>query len=246
MRFISPSFLAFALLMSLFPWVEVRCSQPGAPLDYPVWHQNGWQAIVGDSTGGIPSDQELHRGGPNNPNAGPRPRPGKIEQKPPLAAAPLVGVCLGCTLAGTILGFALPMRRLRLILMGLLCCTALGTLITQMVVGFPLKEKKHDDILNFLMTLPPNELPAEARLWTYTSIYGPALYVTLAALFGAVIGVLVDALVPPRKRRPWEEDEDEDEDFDRPRRRRKRRLRFDEDDPPRHNRWQLRRDDDSP
>lgn len=252
MRFISPSFLAFALLMSVFPWVEVRCTQRGAPVgfgDYPVWHQNGWQAIVGDSTGGIPDERGFVPNNPNDPGGGRRPVPPPNGQKPPLDAAPLAGVFLGCVVAGTILGFALPTRKPRLILMGLLCCTALGALLTQTILGFPLKKKGHDDIMAFLQTLPPNQVRGDARNWYFTSGYTVWLYISLVAAFGAVIGVLADALVPPRKRRPWEEeDEDEEEDFDRRRRPRRRRRYEDEDEdepepPPRRNPWPPRRDD---
>ena len=58
MRFISPSFLAFTLLMSLLPWVEVRCDQVGAPASltgYAVVTQNGWQTVWGETTGNAPN-----------------------------------------------------------------------------------------------------------------------------------------------------------------------------------------------
>ena len=137
-------------------------------------------------TSNVPDQRTLFPEEFNRPNVGGRPIVPLLQgRKPALDPAPLVGVFLGCVLAGTILGFALPVRRPRLILMSLLCCAALATLITQMVLGFPLKDKTPEDILNFLQGQAPNQMPARARLFIYSTHYTAGLYLTLAVVFRA-------------------------------------------------------------
>src|SRR5207302_5912560 len=111
MRYVSPSFLVFALVMSLLPWVEVRCESVDAgPFGrYAVVTQNGWQAVLGEATGRVPTAQQL--GAPDN--RAQKELPKKIERD--LEPAPLVGVFLGCALAAAILGFTVPGRKTRLI-----------------------------------------------------------------------------------------------------------------------------------
>src|SRR5437868_12668248 len=105
MRFISPSFLAFTLLMALLPWVEVRCEQrTPAPfrLTYSVVEQNAFQVALGD----VRFDPLSNMGG-RQFNQPPGAKPLK-DQKPDIAAAPLIGVFLGLVLVGGMVGFTVP------------------------------------------------------------------------------------------------------------------------------------------
>jgi hypothetical protein len=250
MRFISPSFLVFTLLMSLLPWVEVRCEQLNSPPpfnEYPVLQQNAWQATWGGSSGNLPDERQL-RGRPFNPND-----PGGFNQlrpvwtKPDLAAAPLVGVFLVCVFAGVILGYALPSSNVRKLVMAALCVTALAVLITQIAIGFPLKRLTRPDVVKFLEVAMPNNAQWRGPQFIYTPAYTIWLYLALASTLGAGVGVLVEVLTPPRKRRPWEEEDDED-DYRRRKRRRRRDYDEDEDedefyDPGPRRRFRRREDD---
>src|SRR5438128_2314224 len=110
MRFISPSFLAFTLLMALFPWVEVRCEQ-GVPTPFRAYHsvvdQNAFQIALGDkSINSLPG--RINPGGVQFGNVPPK-------EKLDYAPAPLIGVFLALVLVGGIIGFTVPARKPRLI-----------------------------------------------------------------------------------------------------------------------------------
>src|SRR5262249_51777989 len=146
------SFLVFALLMSLLPWVEIRCETTEAlgPFNkYALVTQNAWQAMLGDTTGRPPPN--LDSGGAADRQKKALPKEGKADVEP----APLVGVFLAFALAGAVLGFTVPARKTRLVLMAVLCVGALGALVTQTALGFPLKKKDRADILNYLQEVAP-------------------------------------------------------------------------------------------
>ncbi len=230
MRFISPSFLMFTLLISLLPWVEVRCEQVGQPPpfnEFTVVSQNAWQAAIGDSSGQIPDRRQfgpVPGGRPWAPNGPP------VWKEPDLPAAPLVGVFLACVFAGAILGYALPSSRPRQALLGALCVTAVTVLVVQIAVGFPLKKLGRTDILAFLEAAAPQEAQWRGPNVVYTPTYTLWLYLSLMTALGGAVGVLVEVLNPPRKRRRWEDEEEDDEGDRGPPRRRRRRREEDEDD----------------
>jgi hypothetical protein len=237
MRFISPSFLAFALLMSLLPWVEVRCDQvaPTPLTGYAVVTQNGWQTVWGETTGNAPNVPEA---------ATKRDRRPAVE--PDVEPAPLVGVFLGLAVAGIILGYSLRPGKVRLAIMVAVCLGAAGALGAQTALGFPLKKKDPPSIQQYIEKAFPNNPEFRGPNYSFRTAYTPFFYLTLVAAGGAAVGVLAEALTPPRRRRRWE---DEEYDEDRPWWQ-KRRPRYEdddpsgEDDPPRYPRGPRRPRDD--
>ena len=216
MRFISPSFLSFTLLMTLLPWVEIRCEQRGAApfrLTYPVVEQNAFQVALGDVKFDPFSNPALR-------NRGGMPAQGQVKQKQPdIPPAPIIGAFLVCVLMATIIGFAVPMRKARLALMTVFTLGAGGTILAQVLLGFPLlKNAQTQQIFNFMDELGINDPQLRGPEISFSPGYTIWFYLALIGVVGGVAGVLVDFLNPPALRRPWEEEYD-----DRPRRRRRRR-----------------------
>jgi hypothetical protein len=247
MRYVSPSFLVVTLAVSLFPWIEIRCENripnPLGGGGWPIIQQNAFEIALGKTQnadfnrlGGNPNQvQQLNRqmqDGSNN-----------------TSPAPLMWAVLGGTLLGTIIGFAIPQRLSRLILMTIAVVSAGGGMIAQFVMGFPLfKEATPQRMEELMVALDPQNRNQFITTTGYTLFF----YVACLGLAGGAIGVLVDLLNPEKAQSP--RDEDEDDQF--PRRRRVRRdYDDDEDDRPRRrsrddnddeDKWPQRRDDDRP
>jgi hypothetical protein len=231
MRFISPSFLTFALLMSLLPWVEIRCEQRAASpfrLSHPVVDQNAFQVAMGDTS--FNSFQEQGRRNPQQPQQ-PQVNPQELKKKSDVRAAPLIAVHLGCVFVGLIVGFAVPARRARLIIMSIVAAGAVGTVLTQIIIGFPLLRIPLDQasLPQLLDQLGVNDPQLRGPEVAYSSGFTIWFYLALLGTAGGAVGVLVDLLNPP-KMRPWEEDDRDYEDDRPPLRRRRRPRRYEDDD----------------
>jgi hypothetical protein len=215
MRFISPSFLCFALVVGMLPLVEIRCEKFGTPLQRSIVTQNAFQMAMGETSMSIPRQP----GKPNQMND----RQAKEKKTTP---APLLGVWIGCVLLGSIVGFSVPARNARLVVMTIAALGAGGSLLAQTLMGFPLM--KEDISLPSIQRMAQEAGVNDAELFgpdfVYTHGYTSAFYVVLLCTAGGVIGVLVDGLNPP-KQRPWEEEEE-----NRPRRRPQQRRREDDED----------------
>jgi hypothetical protein len=231
MRFLSPSFLSFSLLMALLPWVEIRCEQrTAAPfrLSYPIVEQNAFQIAIGDARLDLPQQ-------PGRFNPGQVP-PGDMQEKvkEKVSAAPLLGVHVGCILIGAIIGFAVPARKPRLILMTAVTLGAVATLLAQVLIGFPLLKYDHPAILNVFdqfKQADPNFGRMEPQLRDpgifFTKGFTLWFYLALLTTSASLVGVLVDFLNPPKKRSSRRDDDDYDDEAPPPRR---RRRRYDDDD----------------
>ncbi len=135
-------------------------------------------------------------------------------------------------LVGAIVGFAVPARRARLIIMSIVALGTVGSLLAQTLLGFPLL-KLHLDAVSIQQFFDQAGIPIDPALrdpnFYYTSGFTVWFYMALIGTAGGAIGVLVDLLNPP-KLRPWEDDDYDDDEDDRPLRRRRRPRYADEDD----------------
>jgi hypothetical protein len=161
LRLRSPLF-ALALILSFLPWVEIRCNHP--EMGEIRIAQSGVQAVYGGHSitvnGKTPTDtQKMSR--QVLPNQG----QGANQQ---LSAAPLMVLFLASLGAGLAAGLAVPNAQRR----WLICAIALGVLVIQTMIGFPLTAK----------------IPRGDGGWNYTLWF----WLTVASTFGTVVLSLME------------------------------------------------------
>jgi len=260
LRFVTPGQFAICLTLFFLPWIEVQCGLPnlnnlgGAKLGGPnvappkiskddlryssLITQSGFQAATGKYTvSNEMMKQMIDEAEQKAKNAG--------GEKEEVKKAPVLFLFLGASIAGLVLGLALPLGRTRKFLLVLCGGLALASAGTQAAIGFPITEdvKKNPEMGGGngndqdLGGLKPEDV--------IKTVYQIPFFLALLFATAAVVCAFLEpnGTAPARRRRYDDYDDDdapddrgfevvEDGDSDdRPRRRRDRDDRDDDDRP---------------
>jgi len=216
MRFISPSALLCALVMALLPWMEVRCEArggPGGTMSITLYEQSGLQSTWGGRSAGSQlreAERDFKRAAKDQAEV-----KGLDGITPPTTSpAPLMIAYLLCLGIGALLGFAMPSGTGKALLLGGICVAASALMVTQIAVGFPfVKDFEQEEATRAADLKNRGETKLVLR-------YTPPFYLAVAAKFGSLVGVVLEAVNAPhrrrrRRRRHWDDDDDEGDYYDR-------------------------------